>query len=940
MTGLPLAFLNPWLLTALIALPALYFLLRLIPPRPRTVDFPPLRLLLDIVPKEETAARTPWWLVLLRLGLAAFVILALAGPVLNPAPAAPPGGGPLVLLLDDGWPSAADWEERLQTAESAINGAETSGRAIALVALNSDAEDIAVGTGAEAREKLRALVPQPFMRDRMVHLPALTALTERSAGADIVWLAGGLDIGNGRGFAEALGKLGNDSRLTVHIPDRTARGLAGSDNNPQALTARVLRADTGAAETGLVRAFDLRGRPLGETQYSFGASDTETQARLELPIELRNEVARLDLAENRSAAGVQLLDERWRRRVVGLVSGATADTAQPLLSPTYYLQRALEPFADVRPSNAGSPSEAIQRFIEDGVPVIALADVGTISPEAQEAVRAWIAKGGVLIRFAGSRLAAAENDELVPVRLRRGGRVLGGALAWSTPQKLGEFPQNSPFAGLNTPDDVVVNRQVLAEPDPELAERSWAVLADGTPLVTAERSEAGLLVLFHVTADTVWSNLPISGLFVDMLRRTIALAGEAAPAATGDAAANAGQPSEAATLSPTRTLDGFGAFRSPPPTAHPVPARGISQGTPEHPPGIYGPPDGFIAVNTLAPDAKLTRLDLSGLPATVRGYANAEPTPLAPWLLGAALFAFLLDTLIMLFIGGRLPRWARRGASAATILLALFAVAPHADAQEPQQQPQQTDAKAVDAALKTRLAYVVTGDAAIDEISLAGLRGLGQQLSQRTAFEPGDPIGIDPAKDEMAFYPLIYWPVSENAEAPSAEALARIDAYMKRGGTILFDTRDAIYSSSGTSPAGTAGLRRILQGLDIPELEQVPADHVLTKSFYLLPDFPGRFRGAPLWVEAMPSAEEEESGSASPVRSGDGVSPILITSNDFAGAWAIDERGQTLLPTVPGDPRQRELAYRAGINIVMYALTGNYKADQVHIPALLERLGQ
>jgi hypothetical protein len=936
MTGLPLAFLNPYLLTALIALPALYFLLRLIPPRPRSVDFPPLRLLLDIVPKEETAARTPWWLVLLRLGLAAFVILALAGPVLNPAPAAPPGGGPLVLLLDDGWPSAADWDERLRTAEAAIDGAETSGRAIAVIALNSDAQDIAVGTGTEARERLRALVPQPYMRDRMVHLPALSALTQRAAGADLVWLAGGLDIGNGRAFAEALGKLGHDSRLTVHIPEHTARGLAGSDNNPQALTVCVLRADTGGAEAGLVRAFDLRGRPLGETQYQFGASDTETTARLELPIELRNEVARLDLADGRSAAGVQLLDERWRRRSVGLVSGATVDTAQPLLSPTYYLQRALEPFADVRPSKAGSPSEAILRFIEDGVPVIALADVGTITPQAQDAVRTWMNKGGVLIRFAGSRLAAAENDDLVPVRLRRGGRVLGGALAWSTPQKLGEFPQNSPFSGLTVPEDVVVNRQVLAEPDPELAERSWAVLADGTPLVTAAHSEAGLLVLFHVTADTVWSNLPISGLFVDMLRRTIALAGEAAPAATGNGAASAGQTHEAATLSPTRTLDGFGAFRSPPPTAHPVPAQGVIEGTPEHPPGIYGPPDGFIAVNTLSADAKLSRLDLSGLPATVSGYANAEPTPLAPWLLGAALLAFLLDTLIMLFLAGRMPRWIRRSAGAAIVLLAIFAAAPHADAQE----QQQTDAKAVEAALKTRLAYVITGDVELDEISLAGLRGLGSQLSQRTAFEPGDPVGIDPAKDEMAFYPLIYWPVSENAETPSPEALARIDAYMKRGGTILFDTRDAIYSASGTSPAGTAGLRRILSGLDIPELEQVPADHVLTKSFYLLPDFPGRFRGAPLWVEAMPSAEEEESGSASPVRSGDGVSPILITSNDFAGAWAIDERGQTLLPTVPGDPRQRELAYRAGINIVMYALTGNYKADQVHIPALLERLGQ
>jgi hypothetical protein len=157
---------------------------------------------------------------------------------------------------------------------------------------------------------------------------------------------------------------------------------------------------------------------------------------------------------------------------------------------------------------------------------------------------------------------------------------------------------------------------------------------------------------------------------------------------------------------------------------------------------------------------------------------------------------------------------------------------------------------------------------------------------------------------------------------------------------VIFDTRDAFSTvPDGAVSAEGQYLRRMLSTLDIPELEPVPADHVLTKSFYLLADFPGRFRGAPLWVEAMPTAEDEESGAA-PVRSGDGVSPILITANDFAGAWATNEHGQTILPTVPSDPRQRELAYRAGINIVMYALTGNYKADQVHIPALLERLGQ
>ncbi|MBO0712392.1 MAG: DUF4159 domain-containing protein, partial [Acetobacteraceae bacterium] len=175
-------------------------------------------------------------------------------------------------------------------------------------------------------------------------------------------------------------------------------------------------------------------------------------------------------------------------------------------------------------------------------------------------------------------------------------------------------------------------------------------------------------------------------------------------------------------------------------------------------------------------------------------------------------------------------------------------------------------------------------------------------------------------------------------------ALQRIDGYMKQGGTVLFDTRDAIEAPPGNNgdarTPGMLALREILSSLDIPELEPVPRDHVLTKTFYLLKDFPGRFDSGQLWVEALPAASEEEEEENRPARAGDGVSSILITSNDLAGAWAMRPDGQAMLPLVANEPRQREFAFRAGVNIVMYTLTGNYKADQVHVPALLERLGQ
>jgi hypothetical protein len=185
--------------------------------------------------------------------------------------------------------------------------------------------------------------------------------------------------------------------------------------------------------------------------------------------------------------------------------------------------------------------------------------------------------------------------------------------------------------------------------------------------------------------------------------------------------------------------------------------------------------------------------------------------------------------------------------------------------------------------------------------------------------------------------------VLETSNPLNEATLAKIDAYMKQGGLIVFDTRDygqgmpQGFSVQGTTRKEGTALQRLLGRLDIPRLEPVPETHVLTKSFYLLKSFPGRWDGGQLWVEAEAPENSQQGKKA---KRSDGVSSILVTSNDLAAAWAADEQGRALFPTVPGGENQREMAYRTGINIAMYALTGNYKADQVHVPALLERLGQ
>jgi hypothetical protein len=934
MLGLPLGFAQPLVLLGLLSLPVLWWLLRLIPPQPKRIDFPPTRLLFDINPKEEQPRRTPWWLTLLRLTLAALVIIAAAGPLWNPPVATSSAKAPLALLIDDGFPAANTWDLRMRSAEDLVARAEADGRGVALIPLSEPNRDISFEAPAAARVRLKQMKPKPHAVERADTLPAIGRFLGATPDVEVIWLSDGVDFGGGADFAAALGKLIGQRPITVIEGGIAgARALAGADNTAGALSVKVLRVTAGTPETGTVRALDLKGLPLGDGPFAFKTDERETEAEITLPVEIRNDIARLEIAGERSAGAVALLDKRWRRRSVGIITGATADTAQPLLASTFYLSRALNPFADVRLSERGSPATAVNQFIEQRLPMLILADVGNVA-EAREPLTRWIEEGGVLVRFAGPRLAGSDDD-LVPVRLRRGGRVLGGSLSWEQPQQLAQFSRESPFFGMTVPTDVTISRQVLAEPDATLTDRTWVTLADGTPLVTAQKRGKGLIVLFHVTADTRWSDLPLSGTFVEMLKRIVSLSGSIAATETGT-----GTRASRDVVPPTRLLDGFGVFGQPPATARPVPVGFGGRATLDHPPGFYGPPEGLLAVQPLAPADRLAPLDVSALNARKEAYRMTEPQDLRGSILLAALALLALDAIVVFLMAGgigRLTRWRRQAAAA--LALAIVAALSFASSRA----FAQNDEQALKSTLETRLAYVITGDAEVDRISKAGLAGLTLFLAQRTALEAGEPVGLDPSHDELAFYPLIYWPVVPGAAKPSREALEHIDAYMKRGGTVLFDTRDAVEAPAGaggeTRGPGMLELRGILSSLDIPELEPVPRDHVLTKTFYLLKEFPGRFASGQLWVEATPATNEDEP-SARPARAGDGVSSLIITSNDFAGAWAMRPDGQPMLPVVGGEQRQREFAFRAGVNIVMYTLTGNYKADQVHIPALLERLGQ
>ncbi|HET6183255.1 MAG TPA: DUF4159 domain-containing protein [Acetobacteraceae bacterium] len=912
-----MTFLTPWILLALTALPLLWWLLRVTPPAPRRQPFPAVRLLMGLPRSEETSARTPLWLLALRVLAAGLIIVGLAGPVADESgPQA--GSGPVVLVIDNGWASAADWPQRMQAANAILDRAARTGRPVALLATAPDEAGTApkltpLMPAADLLARLPSLKPEPWPTDRAGAAAALRRLDGKDA--SIRFIADGLagsaaDVA----FAHALTAAGPVSEICcgatpprLLLPPRT-----GSDR----LVARVAQLPQPAPTHTAVLAQTGDGRTLARAELSFAPGQTEAEASFALPPEVQSRIARLSLEGPSTAGSVFLIDEGSRRRPVGLV--LTSDQGQaeaPFLGPFYYVRRALAPYAEIREAD-------LQTLLRGELSVLILPDRVLPPGPERDALQRWVENGGLLVRFAGPQIAeegvneaadggAPPSDPLLPVRLIGGDRELGGAMSWSKPAGLAPFPDDSPFTGLPVPHDVLVNRQVLAEPSAGLASHTWARLADGTPLVTEATRGRGRVVLFHVTANADWSNLPLSGLFVDMLRRLVAVSAGVIDERNSDAV-----------LAPLQTLDGYGVLGKPPPTASGLSASALATTvpSPSHPPGFYGPEASRRSLNlgtaivSLVPAAPVAGARQEAL-GTQR-----QPRAFGPALIAAACVLLIADLAISLLLRGLLRRGDWRRQAAALVLAAGLAGLVHpawADALEHDANP----------ALATRLGYIATGDPQVDQTSKEGLEGLSEFVNARTAATLAEPDPVTPGSTDLSFYPLLYWPITASASTLSPAETQALNDFMARGGILLIDTQDS-GSGEGFAPGADAALRRVAAGLNVPALAPLTVSHVLARAFYLLRDYPGRYDGSTVWVQ-----RDED-------RTNDSVSPVVIGGNDWAAAWAVDAEGNAPFAVIPGGDRQRQLAFRFGVNLVMYALTGNYKGDQVHVPAILQRLGQ
>ncbi len=850
------AFASPLLLAALAALPLIWLILRQSPPPPRSAILPSLKLLSpeDIPPPQ--AARPPWWLLLLRLAIAALLILALAAPRWQPEIT---GNVPdrLTIVLDNGW-AATRWAEMRQAALTRIDALAPAGTRFAVVGTAAEpagreGEPARFVDAETARAQIRALGPKPWQVDRAA------AAARIDATSTVLWLTDGLETAD----ADALRRRARTTEVDLYATRTPIFLTAGQTADGWA--ARLAR-PAGTDQRGELAALTARGGTLASQSADYEGSTAS--ARLVLPPARRNEVARL--TSGPGAASTFLTDGAGGRPRVVVIDGSS-DTP-PLESGDFYIRRALEPHAEIARAELADAAE-------DDASLFFLSDIAA-TEAAAAAMLARVEAGAVAVSFAGPRMAE-NGSALSPVELRSGARALGGVMTWQEPQTVGGFVEGTPLAGLPRPADATVSKQLLARGATEGA-NVWATLTDGTPLVTARRLGAGLLILVHSSADPGWSDLPLSGLFEAMIVRLLPLANDAAAL---DIAADAPWRLE-------RELTATGALIEPAmPAEIAADAWDSARAGPDTPPGIYRSGDLRRALNLtsrIGSGFRFRPLETAGMrPAA----ALAPPVELGRWLLLAALVLLAVDILVMLGLRGALPALRRHVPAMAGTIAALVIALPTAPAAA-----QDRD--------RLQIAYI--GGTAADADIMTGLTSLSLALRRRTSVDPGEPQRIDAAAPGIGRYPLVYWPAYARTRMSAAEA-ANVRDYLSRGGMILFDF--------GRPLGANSGARELLSPLGLPALAEADSEHVLFKSYYIL----NGVAGGALWVEGGTAGDTGQ------------VSGVAIGGGNWPNLWA----GTTAVP-----PSEREAAIRFGINLVMYALTGTYKADQVHAETLLGRIGE
>lgn len=909
-----LFFTQPLALFLTMLLPIIWLLLRLFPLKARPVIFPALVLFGKDKKDRPKPRNIPPWLKLLRLAVLLFLILGLARPVYDPGREAL-SFSPTLIVIDNSWSSTVGWAQRISAIQSRLDAfADISQVPITIIttAANQNTGQLDFEKNISAQDASRflsTLAPQPWPSDfdaaNDLIKPYLYTQDKRW---QVYWFGDGQ---NGEAFKKFFDTVASYATDTVLYHDNDLNqklAITNVNSAPEGLLIDVKRSIAEQEYNYTLSVINQAGDTVLQQDATLPSQSYNAQELVKIPDDVLSNISAVKISPAQSAATIWTFEGGLGRGHAGIITERDIMQKQDYLNDVFYIHRALDTTASV---TTGKTSDLLS---DEQISLVVLPDSTKLNESEYAALSTWVNGGGTLLRFAGNNLLEEEAPKLLPVKIINGQRSFGGALTWEEPARINEFDARSPFAFTAIPKTVNVQKQILARPDISLNNKVWARLEDKTPLITADKTGQGQVIFVHTTADTSWSDLAISDFFPTMLETILNHSSQRQLQASKDSV-----------MSLARMFDAYGHEVQSSRIATPKKYSDILKDAPS-----YDTPAGIYQMDA-SDDLSAPRIAVN-----LGQVAAADITPTSPYYFfddmatyaekpykNLSVYFFVLAGLLMLveMIASFVLIHGAKRLKPAFLMIALFilCVAPHSSmAQEVEQSIISSPQNNIN------FAYIKTGDSTRDQISAKGLDVLGNVIKQRTTVEYGSTQGVNPTEDDLSLYPFLYWPMVSSQEDLSAEALSALQSYIDHGGLIFFDTRDGQYQSTG-STLGQDTMQRLAGNLSFGALEKLNYDHVLSRSYYLLKSYEGLYKGPPVWLETATSSDY------------DGAPSIVIGANDWAGAWAnVDpDMGVIELQT---NLRSREMALRFGVNLVMTALTGSYKTDQVHVKYILDRM--
>jgi hypothetical protein len=920
-----LSFITPQLLCCLCLLPLLWFIFKAIPPQPRPLELPTARFLIGLETENAASDKLPWWLKLLRVVLFAAIIIAAAAPYIKPHEELTIKGESLAIIVENSWAAAPHSDAQKDKALSLIALAEQQKKTVLLIKTIPDHEKqsrITLRTPSEARSMVEHIKLYPWKANHVALLQELRDNTDKlKAAKTFHWLGHGYDDGDLQSNIAYLNKLG---KVDYYKPDDSAAALVIK----RALNAEGRESHKSIQIDGAFndnkKALRITAKDQFDNVLSFitlkdikNNSDTDISA-------LWDGIEMQDIAPNylqastlKHAGSVRYVSANIIKQRVGIA--AASDTINreesPLIQSLYYLSKAVEGKA---PHNIAP----IHDLIEWKATLIIIPENYALSGSDTETLTAWLENGGTLLRFPPNANIKQQGKVLMPVELLDDERNIAGRLDWQEPLTLGSIPQDSPLSGIAEDKTLEIKRQILATPAMSNAAASWALASDGTPLITAKGFGKGRIILMHTQAKPGWSNLPLTGFFINTLHRIVDISTGARISVDRSTALSTDL--ENASFTAYKVINANGDLIEPPSELNAQNLKDIQSKPLSHNlwPGIYRSNNAEIIVNLGDKINAIKTIYPQQLKASVKPYIKERNINLLPYFVALIIGLILAEWLSIAILTGFTPFYKKPSKhSLSTWLLIGLCSLMLTNPSFAQSANNDDEAQRANS---LNLAYIKSGNPIIDSMAEKGLRFVGNALEARTALYDVKVMGVKLDSDELAFYPVLYWPLT-TAELRESE-YAALNKYMNSGGMLFIDMRNG-RKISQTLYNKNSELIKLGNHLAVPLLSPLPENHVLRKSYYLLSkdNIAGRYKTGDIWLDLGNSADKN---TPKDEQDSQYVARLLIGANDWIGLWSDES----------ADIYEREKALRFAINLIMYALTGTYKQDQVHTKAILERL--